>query len=226
MRLIKISSPFSVVMPLPLHKMAVVVKKPLCGLWDSYCTRIFLEQEDIPQGVWSLSAERTSTAATGLLVSSSPRHEGLPGQTSCRMLKTIPQQGRGERPKIVLPSSPVYFILIEGGFGWVLHCAQLCHPPNPLARRDVPVAQARALQFSHFSPEGNSQTVLHCAHRTSTVSSCAFCEQEGWSGCSPLTLLRPRVARAQKIIRLHPLPFFSITLARLPDTHAAHPSWR
>ena len=31
---------------------------------------------------------------------------------------------------------------------------------------------------------GSHQTILHCAHRTSTVSSCAFCEQEGWSGGS------------------------------------------
>ncbi len=49
-------------------------------------------------------------------------------------------------------------------------------------------------------------------HRTSTVSSCAFCEQEGWSGGSPLPLLRPRVARAQKIISFHPLLFISILL--------------
>jgi len=36
---------------------------------------------------------------------------------------------------------------------------------------------------------------FYCAHRTSTALSCAFCEQEGWSGRSLLTLLRPRVAR-------------------------------
>ena len=34
-------------------------------------------------------------------------------------------------------------------------------------------------------PKGSSQTFLHCAHRTSTVLSCAFREQEGWSGRSP-----------------------------------------
>ena len=60
-------------------------------------------------------------------------------------------------------------------------------PAHPLARRDVPSSRARAFRFSHFGLEGNSQTVLHCAHRTSTVSSCAFCEQEGWSDCSPPT---------------------------------------
>ena len=77
-------------------------------------------------------------------------------------------------------------------------------PAHPLARRDVPLARARAFRFSSLRPRGSSQTVLHCAHRTSTVSPCAFCEQEGWSGCSSPILLRPRVARAQKIIRPNP----------------------
>ena len=27
---------------------------------------------------------------------------------------------------------------------------------------------------------GDRRTILHCEHRTSTASSCAFCEQEGW----------------------------------------------
>ena len=35
-----------------------------------------------------------------------------------------------------------------------------------------------------FSSKGSSRTVFHCAHRTSTVLSCAFCEQEGWFGYS------------------------------------------
>ncbi len=35
-----------------------------------------------------------------------------------------------------------------------------------------------ALRFLTFFI-GSRQTVLYCAHRTSTVSSCAFCEQEG-----------------------------------------------
>jgi hypothetical protein len=91
-------------------------------------------------------------------------------------------QGRSERPEIVLPGSFVYGILRMTRMSPPLRAA--LSPAHPLARRDVPVAQARALQFSHFSLEGNSQTVLHCAHRTSTVSSCAFCEQEGWSGDS------------------------------------------
>jgi MarR family 2-MHQ and catechol resistance regulon transcriptional repressor len=45
----------------------------------------------------------------------------------------------------------------------VSHCA--C-PPN-------------AFRFSPLCPKGSGQTVLYCAHRTSTVLSCAFCEQEG-----------------------------------------------
>ena len=74
-----------------------------------------------------------------------------------------------------------------------------------------------------------AKVALYCAHRTSTFLSCAFCEQEGHLAASPHLLQsrsfshqgwglidlplrasnegspRPRVARAQKIIRLHPL---------------------
>ena len=77
--------------------------------------------------------------------------------------------------------------------------------------------------------KGAAEAALYCAHRTSTFLSCAFCEQEGYLGtpfsslqacslslqgwglidlrlrASNEGLLRPRVARARKIISLHPL---------------------
>jgi hypothetical protein len=86
---------------------------------------------------------------------------------------------------------------------------RISHPPNPpiasqSISRAVPLARARVSSVPYL-PKRSRQTGLQCAHRTSTVSSCAFCEQEGWSGGSLPILLRPRVARAQKIIRLHPL---------------------
>jgi hypothetical protein len=44
---------------------------------------------------------------------------------------------------------------------------------------------------SQLFAQGSRRTVFHCAHRTSTVSSCAFCEQERWFGGSlPLSHLR------------------------------------
>ena len=39
--------------------------------------------------------------------------------------------------------------------------------------------------ISTASTTGSRQTVLHCAHRATTVSSWGLCEQEGWSGGSP-----------------------------------------
>jgi hypothetical protein len=53
----------------------------------------------------------------------------------------------------------------------------LAAPPSP--RHEGNVGEA---------PRGSSHTLLHCAHRTSIVSSCAFCEQEGWPGYSSLPL--------------------------------------
>ena len=59
--------------------------------------------------------------------------------------------------------------LLEGGlFGLPLRVA--FSPAHPLARRDVPLARARAFRFSPLCPKGSSQTALHCAHRTSDFS--------------------------------------------------------
>jgi hypothetical protein len=91
---------------------------------------------------------------------------------------------------------------------------------------------ARLFNFYTFLLRGAAKAVLYCAHRTSTASSCALCEQEddqsahlcmhrndpsklacsslqGWGlidlplRASNEGLRRPRVARAKKIISLH-----------------------
>ena len=63
--------------------------------------------------------------------------------------------------------------------------------------RDVPVARARAFRFFLPLLKGVAQAALYCAHRTSTVSSCAFCEQEG------------RLAALSSHLSLHAPPFLS-----------------
>jgi hypothetical protein len=45
---------------------------------------------------------------------------------------------------------------------------------------------ARPFQFSLPLFRGVAEAALYCAHRTSTVSSCAFCEQEGHLATPPL----------------------------------------
>jgi hypothetical protein len=62
--------------------------------------------------------------------------------------------------------------------------ADTFHPPYPpiasqSISRDVPLARVRAFQFSLPLVKGVAKAALYCAHRTSTVLSCAFCEQEG-----------------------------------------------
>jgi hypothetical protein len=55
--------------------------------------------------------------------------------------------------------------------------------------RSGPTAHVeRALSDSLSLSRGVAEAALYCAHRTSTVSSCAFCEQEGHlaAPCSPL----------------------------------------
>jgi hypothetical protein len=58
---------------------------------------------------------------------------------------------------------------------------------------------ARPFQFSLPLFRGVAEAALYCAHRTSTVSSCAFCEQKGHLA-APLPLLAG---------------FFSILLAKI-----------
>jgi hypothetical protein len=61
-----------------------------------------------------------------------------------------------------------------------------------------------SLSLHHF--RGEAKVALDCAHRTSTVSSCAFCEQGGHLAAPLLILLRPRVARAQRAVWLPCFP--------------------
>ena len=91
-------------------------------------------------------------------------------------------------------------------------------PAHPLARRDVPVALARAL----------NSLVLYLGERprlpfTARIERAQFHRARSASkkGTWPLPPhpLRPRVARAKKIISLHPSPFLFICLSqqRLED---------
>src|SRR6185503_2790378 len=80
----------------------------------------------------------------------------------------------------------------------------------------------RALLSLHHYFRGVAKAALDCAHRTSTVSSCAFCEQGGHLATPPP--LRPRVARAQEIISLHPaLCSASRRTVRLPHPFLSSP---
>ena len=92
-----------------------------------------------------------------------------------------------EHSEKVPPSLPTFSPKRAGCL--ISHCAQLPHPPpNGTPRRAM--SPCEGLPIFPTCPMGSSRTILHCAHRTSTVSSCAFCEQEGWSGCSPLSSIR------------------------------------
>ena len=89
-------------------------------------------------------------------------------------------------------------------------------PAHPLARRDVPVTRARAYQFAKppFRGSGRGCPLLRASNGphpfNRSFQACSFSLQ-GWGlidlplRASNEGLRRPRVARAQKIIRLHPL---------------------
>ena len=80
--------------------------------------------------------------------------------------------------------SNLKFVLCARSFLTTHPLADTFHPPYPpiasqSISRNVPLAQARAFQFAKPLFRGVAEAALYCAHRTSTVSPCAFCEQEG-----------------------------------------------
>jgi hypothetical protein len=89
----------------------------------------------------------------------------------------------GCRASIITPNDPskLACLLFRGRLSCLIfHCAQLSHSPaHPLARRDVPLAWARAFKFSPPLFRGVAEAALYCAHRATTVLSWGLCEQEG-----------------------------------------------
>jgi hypothetical protein len=80
------------------------------------------------------------------------------------------------RLQMIPPSS----LIILQGWGLInLPLRPAFSPAHPPARRDVPLARAIAFRFPIPPFRGVAEAALYCAHRTSTVSPCAFCEQEG-----------------------------------------------
>jgi hypothetical protein len=74
-------------------------------------------------------------------------------------------------------------------------------------------------------PKGVTKAALYCAHRTSTVSSCAFCEQEGHLA-TPFPSFRGRALRGQRrpngpsILHFH-FPHFALKGGRQTFLHYA-----
>jgi hypothetical protein len=83
----------------------------------------------------------------------------------------------------------------------LLHPSALSLPGQPLCPRTHLVPGKAAVNYRFIRGGWDDP---NCARRTSTFLSCAFREQKDGQASLPI-LLRPRVARAQKTIRLHPL---------------------
>ena len=95
----------------------------------------------------------------------------------------LPRQTLHPGTRLIPSKAAANYHFIRGGWDDPT-CAQLSHPPYPpiasqSISRDVPLAQARAFRFFIPLLKGVAKAALNCAHRTSTVSSCAFCEQGG-----------------------------------------------
>src|SRR6185295_937760 len=95
---------------------------------------------------------------------------------ACSLLK--PHQMKTVQPRFSPLLTSLIHILhkhssISQRVAWLIsHYAHKCHSPFSMI---LPSSLAIP---SHVFSQGSRRTVLHCAHRTSTISSCAFREQE------------------------------------------------
>jgi hypothetical protein len=115
-----------------------------------------------------------------------------------------------------IDSSKLAYLLFTGGWPVWPPTARVQRAPSKRARCASTGGQQAThsilLIFPHFALKGSRQTVLHCAHRTSTASTMLLphshlLSQEGGLFGLPLRasnegLLRPRVARAKEANRL------------------------
>ena len=76
------------------------------------------------------------------------------------------------------------------------------------------MALARAFRFLIPFWEGVAEPALYCAHRMSTVSPCAFCEQEGHLA-APFPAFTGRALREHGDCPSYPASLFSILLAHV-----------
>ena len=120
-----------------------------------------------------------------------------------------PRQGRSE---LSLYKGWVGLSQLRAPFSPAHPLADIFHPPHPpiasqSISRDVPFARARAFRFFIPLLKGVAKAALNCAHRTSTVSSCAFCEQGGHLA-APFSSFGGRALREQGDRPIYPIPPF------------------
>jgi hypothetical protein len=101
--------------------------------------------------------------------------------------------------------------LLRGGWDDP-NCAHYStHPALSAPRRAL--SRARAFQFSLPLFRGVAKAALDCAHRTSTDSPCAFCEQGGHLA-TPASSFGGRALREHGDRPSYPTSFFSILLMK------------
>src|SRR6267143_1633736 len=90
---------------------------------------------------------------------------------------SLPLQPLRPGTRLVPSKAAVIYHLLRGGWDGP-NCAHYStHPALSAPRRAL--SRARAFQFPIPPFRGGAKAALNCAHRTSTVSPCAFCEQGG-----------------------------------------------
>jgi len=115
---------------------------------------------------------------------------------------SLPRQPLCPGTRLVPSKAAASYHFLRGGWDDP-NCAQYStHPALSAPRRAL--SRARAFPFPIPPFRGVAKAALNCAHRTSTVSPCAFCEQGGH-------LAAPSPPLTPVLLRPYNTPFASLT---------------
>ena len=117
---------------------------------------------------------------------------------------SLPRQPLRPGMRLIPCKAAASYHFIRGGWNDP-NCAHYSTRPAPSAPRRA-LSRARAYQFSLPLFRGVAKAALNCAHRTSTVSPCAFCEQGGHLA-APSSSFSSRALREHGDRPSHPAPF-------------------
>ena len=132
------------------------------------------------------------------------QQEHTPAGCSKRRPSHPPNPGAPRRAVPRRKAAAIYHLL-RGGWDDP-NCAQYStHPALSAPRRAL--SRARAFQFPIPPFKGVAKAALNCAHRTSTVSPCAFCEQGGHLA-APCPSFGGRALREHRDRPSYPAPIF------------------
>jgi len=123
-----------------------------------------------------------------------------------------PQRREGKWGEATKPRLPQFANPGRARLELIFHCAQHSHPPTQGHGETCP-CPGEGRQFAKPLFREWPRLPFTCAHRTSTVSSCAFCEQEGHLAAPSPSFITKHFSGVLHSLESGDLPEFPIPFA-------------